>query len=169
MKKLTIASIVLVCSASHVQAASDPSREVSQIVEIPNMQQKQIYDASKIWIAKSFKSANSVIQYEDASTGTIVGKGSMDFPCSSNWDCMAHANENIFFTLKIDTKENKARLTFSDLLVKTGRKVVGSSVIQGNEVPVYIRKDKEKIESGLKKLIQQYEVEIKQAPSDSNW
>ena len=169
MKKVTVASIMLLSFAGYAQAASDLSREVSQIVEMPNMQQKQIYDASKIWIAKNFKSANSVIQYEDASTGTIVGKGSMDFPCSSNWDCMAHANENIFFTLKIDTKENKARLTFSDLLVKTGRKVVGSSVIPGNEVPVYVRKDKEKIEDGLKKLIQKYEVEVKQTPSDSDW
>lgn len=169
MKKLTIASVVLLCLTSHAQAAKEPLKEVSQIVEIPNMSQKQIFDASKIWVAQNFKSANAVVQYEDVSTGAIVGKGSMDYPCVGAWDCMAHADHKVLFTVKIDTKDNKARLTFNDLLLKTKTQAIGTSVIAGNEFPIYVSKDKEKIEDGFKKVISRYASEVKQAPSDSNW
>ena len=97
---------------STANAKNEPLKEVSQIVEIPNFEQKKIFDASKIWMAETFKSANAVIQYEDVSTGTIVGKGNMDYPCEGFLKCAAHSNQLIAFTLKIDTKDNKARVTF---------------------------------------------------------
>ncbi|MFE0305554.1 DUF4468 domain-containing protein, partial [Bacillus altitudinis] len=55
--------------------------EISQVIEVPNKSKDQIFEDSKIWIAQSFKSANNVIQYADKSTGSIIGKGNIQYPC----------------------------------------------------------------------------------------
>jgi hypothetical protein len=150
-------------------AAKEPLKEVSEIVEIPNMAQKQIFDAAKIWMAQSFKSSNSVIQYEDQNTGTIVGKGNMKYPCKGAWNCLANEKNLVLFTVKIDTKDNKARVTFNDLLLKTATTINAGIVIQGYEVGIYVPKDKENIENGLKEVIQKFKSDVQKNPAYNDW
>ncbi|MCE6007564.1 DUF4468 domain-containing protein [Acinetobacter soli] len=167
MKRILIASVLTFAITGAF--AGEPLKEVSEVVELPNMAQKQIYDASKIWMAKAFKSANSVIQYEDASTGTIIGKGNMQYPCSGTWNCLAHADHLILFTVKVDTKDNKARVTFNDLLLKTKTNVNAGIVAKGYEVGIYVPKDKETVEAGLKEVISKYKQDIQSQKNDDNW
>lgn len=148
-------------------AAKEPLQEVSQVVELPDLSQKQIFDSSKIWVAKTFKSANSVIQYEDSATGTIIGKGNMPYPCSNAWKCLAFSNQIVLFTLKIDTKDNKARVTFNDLRTKSTQPSTNTFVKAGQELPIYT--DKEGIAEGIKAVISEYEVEIRKNQSDADW
>lgn len=152
---------------STANAKNEPLKEVSQIVEIPNFEQKKIFDASKIWMAETFKSANAVIQYEDVSTGTIVGKGNMDYPCEGFLKCAAHSNQLIAFTLKIDTKDNKARVTFNDLLMKSKKFTPGTFNSPNGEYEIYT--DQENISHGIKVLISEYADYVKKSSSDSNW
>lgn len=168
MKKILIL-IALFLTSFGAFAAKEPLREVSEIVDLPNMDKKQIYDASKIWMAKSFKSSNSVIQYEDANTGTIVGKGNMNYPCKGTWNCLASGENIILFTVKVDTKDNKARITFNDLLLKTKTTVNAGIVSKGYEVGIYVPKDKEMVESGLKDVISAYKQDIQNYKAVSDW
>lgn len=77
MKKIIFAALSVFSMT--VSAQQVPISEYVEVVELPNMNKNQIFNSSKIWIAKSFKSSNSVVQYEDAATGTIVGKGICNF------------------------------------------------------------------------------------------
>ncbi len=149
--------------------ANEPLKEVSEIVELPNMDQKQIYDASKVWIAKSFQSSNNVIQYEDQSTGTIIGKGNMKYPCKGAWNCLASGENIILFTIKVDTKDNKARVTFNDLLLRTKTTVNAGIVAKGYEVGIYVPKDKQMVDAGLREVISKYKQDIQNQKTDSNW
>lgn len=108
MKKVLLLAICFMASAV-VTAA-----EVSNVYEISGKNQSQIFNGAKEWIALNFKSANDVIQSEDKDTGTIIAKGSTIYQCNGVGDCLMNlADSNLEFTLKIDTKDEKARLTFS--------------------------------------------------------
>jgi len=166
LKKILFVLMFLSTSAF---SANDPLKEVSDVVELPNMNQKQIYDQSKIWMAKSFKSSNSVIQYEDVNTGTIIGKGNMKYPCKGTWNCLANVDNLILFTIKVDTKDNKARITFNDLQLRTNPRNSGGIVVPPYEGGIFVPKDKEMVEAGLKDVISKYQQDIQTQKSDSDW
>lgn len=164
-----ILSIILLLCSSLSFAAKEPLSEVVEIVELPNFTQKQIFDSAKIWMAQSFKSSNSVIQYEDITTGTIVGKGNMQYPCKGTWNCLAHENYLVFFTVKIDTKDNKARILFNDLKLKIPATVTGTTVIKSMDVDIHVEKDKEIIKNGLIEVIKQFKDSVQKNQVDNNW
>lgn len=153
----------------NVYADNAPLTEVTQIVEFPEIKQKQIYDSSKIWMAKAFNSANSVVQYEDSTTGTIIGKGNMKYPCKGVMNCMAKGEFRVLFTLKIDTKDGKARLTFNDLLLKTSGVSNSAIRVKSIEVPINDSVDKENIENGLKAVIDKYKTEVLDFKANNDW
>lgn len=112
MKKLLLAA-ALGCSLAFSGCITMPDAKTimensykgySEIVDLKNNNQDAIFEDSKIWIAKKFVSANNVIQYADKSSGRIIGKGSI-----------AYTSTKAEFTLEIEVKDNKARLTFSDI------------------------------------------------------
>ena len=67
--------------ASMPQAANEPLTKYERIVDISDTSKEKIYEGSRQWFAKSFNDSNSVIKYEDAKTGSIIGKGSMQYNC----------------------------------------------------------------------------------------
>ncbi|HGP3418225.1 DUF4468 domain-containing protein [Acinetobacter pittii] len=157
-----------VFSAS-VYAEQKPISEVVEVVELPNMKKDQIFNSSKIWIAKNFKSSNAVVQYEDIATGTIVGKGNMQLPCKGTWDCMAKKDSLLSFTLKVDTKDNKSRLTFNDMSVKINTKGTTKFVPTGQEIKTVSEKDDEVIQNGLKDIISDYKRDILAETKNTEW
>lgn len=167
MKRFLVS--LLFFSSSYAFSANEPLKEVSEVVELPELSQKQIFDASKIWIAKSFKSSNAVIQYEDISTGTIIGKGNMQYPCKGTWNCLANSENLILFTVKVDTKDNKARITFNDLLLKTRTIANAGIVVKGAEYEIRVPKDKETVENGLKEVINKFKQDIQSQKLDTDW
>lgn len=167
MKRFLVS--LLFFSSSYAFSANEPLKEVSEVVELPELSQKQIFDASKIWIAKSFKSSNAVIQYEDISTGTIIGKGNMQYPCKGTWNCLANSENLILFTVKVDTKDNKARITFNDLLLKTRTIANAGIVVKGAEYEIRVPKDKENVENGLKEVIYKFKQDIQSQKLDTDW
>lgn len=167
MKKILFGTILTFAATNTF--ANEPLKEVSEVVELPNMAQKQIYDASKIWMAKAFKSSNAVIQYEDTSTGTIIGKGNMQYPCKGTWNCLANSENLILFTVKVDTKDNKARVTFNDLLLKTRTIANAGIVVKGAEYEIRVPKDKETVENGLKEVIYKFKQDIQSQKLDTDW
>lgn len=132
----------------------------SQVVEFSNIDKSKIFDASKIWIAKRFTSANSVIQYADKDKGTIIGKGNFSLKCPAGvggLDCLAYTSTRAEFTLTIDVKDNKARLTFSD---------VHQAV---NNYPFFDDKSKPVVISQISELISDYKQDVEKQQISSNW
>jgi len=91
-------------------------------------------------MAKSFKSSKQVIQYQDKDEGIIVGKGFIGitytlFPMDT------------WFTMTIEIKDNKARVTFEDIYIS--QKVN----YQTQETPVTNKAQMDKVRPELEKLI----------------
>ncbi|MFV4924756.1 DUF4468 domain-containing protein [Acinetobacter baumannii] len=116
-----------------------------------------------------FKSANNVIQYSDKSTGSIIGKGNIPYPCDGFIDCGAFGNDKVNFTIKIDTKENKARVTINDVTRTNLTYVQGAINNIGKDVPITIVQHQQKIAVKLNNVIEQYKTAITSKQTNENW
>jgi len=76
-----------------------------KVLDAPNKDKNTVYRISNEWFVENFVSAKSVIQYQDKEEGIIKGKGNMTKLYSHNFD----------FVVTIDTKDSKARITFTDM------------------------------------------------------
>jgi len=175
MKKLLIAGVTGLslhgCAISpELQHSPEPLVQVIQVVEIDGQKKEQLFDSSKIWMAEAFKSSNNVVQYADKESGSIIGKGNIQFPCEGFIDCGAFGNDKVSFTIKIDTKDNKARVSFSDI-TRTPLTYVkgGLNANMGKDLPITQVKQKQQVKLKLESIIQQYKIDIVRQKSDTNW
>lgn len=144
-------------SAEQQRSYNNPMKNYSEVVEMQGKTKDQLYDYSRQWVARSFKSSNSVTQYSNAESGTIIGKGNIPFPCKGYIECSAYANSNINFTLTIDVKDNKSRVSFSDLGIYMPPSISGGIKFNGGDnLPIWQDKHKPLVESELKAIIQDY-------------
>lgn len=81
------------------------------IKEYKGITKDQIFDRTMRWISQNFKSAKSVIDYQDKSSGTIIAKGIIP-----NVNLGGIYDANLSFTLTFDAKENKARFVYDNLI-----------------------------------------------------
>ena len=82
--------------------------KVQRIIEV-NKPKDELYKLSNEWLAKTFKSSKAVIQYQDKEEGVIVGKGFTSVMYLGPLDT--------WFTMTIEIKENRMRITFDDLYI----------------------------------------------------
>lgn len=174
MKKLLVAgvlgfSLILGGCVSMPTPTDKPMESVVEVVEVQGQKKDQLFESSKVWIAKSFKSANSVIQYQDQTTGTIIGKGNIQFPCEGFIDCGAFGKDRVNFTIQIDTKDDRARVSIYDITITNLTYVQGGVNNIGQERPVSILEHQQRIQAKLKGLIQQYKSEIVTQKASSDW
>ena len=157
-------------AASIVKASENPLKEYSEVIDIQNMPKEKIFDASKQWLAKAFKSSNNVIQYADVSSGTIIGKGNMAYPCQGFNDCLQYEGASVHFTLTIDTKDNKAKLSFSDLSVSTPTTYTGGVRFEAKDnLPIWEDKPKEAVKQKLRIITKEYKASIESGKNSSDW
>jgi len=146
-----------------------PMESVAEIVDIQGQTKDQLFEASKVWIAKSFKSANNVIQYQDRDSGTIIGKGNIQFPCEGFIDCGAFGKDRVNFTIQIDTKDGRARVSINDITATNLTYVQGGINNIGQDRPILIIEHQQRIQAKLKALIQQYKSEVVTQKTTSDW
>jgi hypothetical protein len=97
-----------------MQPMTDADRTFERVVEAPGYSKEQIFNGTKIWIAENFRSAKAVIEYENKDAGTIIGNGIIPYPCSG-LECAVKPDWKVPFTMRVDIKDQKFRLTFSNL------------------------------------------------------
>ncbi len=157
-------------SMTGMTQTTKPMPEVTEVIVVDGKSKDQIFDASKIWIAKSFKSANNVVQYEDKASGTIIGKGNIKFPCYDFTSCGAFGNDRVNFTVKIDSKDNKARISFSDINRTSLTYTQGGFNHNiGKEIPIIIIEHQQAITKSLKSVVDQYKADINQQQNNAEW
>ncbi len=86
-----------------------PEERNAQYIQDIKMPKKELYKKILEWMAKSYNSSKEVIQLQDEESGQIIGKGITSFvnvmveiPCE--------------YTITIDIKDNKYRLTFDNFI-----------------------------------------------------
>lgn len=96
------------------QLVPEGERNFGRIVDAPGYSKEQIFNNTKIWIAENFRSAKAVLEYENKDDGVIIGNSNIPYPCSG-FDCLGRGDWRIPFTMRVDIKDQKFRLTFSNL------------------------------------------------------
>ena len=143
-------------------------KPIEKIFEAPGHTKDEIYVASKIWIAESFRSAKAVIEYDNKDEGTIIGNGIIPYPCKG-FECLAKSDWKVRFTIRIDVKDDKFRLTFSNLNLTWPPSYNGGIVVAGHDGPIYREKDRDKVSVALFDLGPQLAATIGQAKAKDDW
>lgn len=97
--------------------AAKDELEFTIIHENINASKSEIYKLTKMYIAQNFKSAKAVIEYDDIDSGTIIGNGSIDYPKKTFNDEIVYSGWKALFTMKVEAKDNKFRITYSNLYI----------------------------------------------------
>jgi hypothetical protein len=116
MKKLMLLIFaVSLFGCAGMEQAKDADKPIELIFDAPGKTKDQLFSATKSWIAETFVSAKAVIDDADKDAGRIIAKGRVVSPCKQGMGCLL--TKYIAFTLRIDMKDGKARMTFSNLSV----------------------------------------------------
>src|SRR4030067_1568694 len=103
--------LFLLCGCMPTLIPSD-STTVQRVIEVPGIPKDIIYERSRIWIAKTFRSSKAVIEYENKETGVIIGNGIVYYTLSAGF---SSAGVPVRFTMKEDIKDGRIRITFDNL------------------------------------------------------
>jgi hypothetical protein len=98
---------------------------VNKIIEAPGMSKAQLFERSKIWLAKTFRQPTSgfaednwrrtVIQYENESKGILIANAAILYPYRNFSGDTYKEGWEVRFTLAAEVMDGKARISFSDL------------------------------------------------------
>lgn len=96
---------VLIALSGCVTTAPYQPTEVKSVVDVPGQSQKEIYDKTRQWFSQYFVSGESVVDYEDPETGTIIGNGIAGIGS----DVFGIIQQKIKFNIRIDTRDGQFR------------------------------------------------------------
>ena len=101
------------------------------VVDVEGVAADDLYGLAKAWVAKTYRSANDVIQLDDPYAGRIIVKGNFPFSVFGAPKLARH-------TLTIEVRDSRYRYTLTDFVVSSGA---------GYEVPL----EDEKSLTGMRK------------------
>ena len=156
MKTILIPLILLFSCAAFVPNITPTEGQVKALVQIkecPGLSKQQIYSRALSWIARSYNSANDVIQLKDPDAGQIVCKGLG----SARFD--VGFTRSFRYTLIVDVKEEKLRVRFENILSERVGEVAGPDMkYQWDEVAAY-----------LANIGNTLAAEVSKAEAEDNW
>jgi hypothetical protein len=165
---LSVIPLLLVGCAG-MQPIANADRSFERIVEAPGYSKEQIFNGTKIWIADNFTSAKAVLEYENKEDGTLIGNGVIPYPCSGI-DCVAKADWKVPFTMRVDIKDQKYRLTFNSLRISWPPSYNNTFGAQpGHEGPIATQGDLDSVKPVLLKLGDQLLASLDNDKAKSNW
>jgi len=121
MKKLTLLLFLIIPLLSFSQdEAKLPFDQDGRVVYSNVIEQtatkNELYLRAKEWFARTFKSSQDVIQFDDKETGKIIGKG---FSSGSfRGQLGVTVPTDVYFTMSVATKDNKYKYEISAITAK---------------------------------------------------
>lgn len=83
----------------------------SEVVPVHDVAKDELYTRARVWFAKTFKSANHVIQMEDKENGILIGKAAMKVYHKA---MVTHYHGLINYTVTIQVKDGRFKYSISD-------------------------------------------------------
>lgn len=161
--------VVMMSGCAGMQPIQETDRTFDGVFEAPGFSRDKIFTSTKIWIAENFRSAKSVIEYENKEEGTLIGNGIIPYPCSG-LECIAKADWKVPFTMRIDMKDNKFKLTFSNIRLSwppSYNTTFGAS--SGHDGPVSLQSDIDAIKPKLLDFGNQIVGSMNTSKKSSDW
>ena len=165
---LIVAVSIVLSGCTGMQPVTEKDTTFSRIVNVPGVTKDKIYTNAKIWIAENFRSAKAVTEYDDKEKGTIIGNGNMKYPCEGI-ECIAKNDWKIHFTMRVDTKDEKFRLTFTNLRLSWPPRVDSLGYHAAYNGPINQMSDVNKIKPKLLGFGDQISSSITGAKGSDNW
>ena len=169
MKLIFCMISLFLAGCAGLQPVADADRTFERVVEAPGYSKEQIFNGTKIWIAENFKSAKAVLEYENKDAGTLIGNGIISYPCSG-LECIAKADWRVPFTMRVDIKDQKFRLTFSNLHLSwpaSYNRTYGAQ--PGHDGPIRNQSDLDAVRPVLLKFGDQLLTSFGKDKGKSNW
>jgi hypothetical protein len=98
---------------------------VQNVVEAPGVSKERIFEKSKVWFARTFRqsmsgwveqnSRRTVLQYEHKESGVLIANGAILYPHEGFTSESYKTGWEVRFTLEVEAKDGKARVTFNRL------------------------------------------------------
>jgi hypothetical protein len=144
-----LATMLVMAGCAAVQPVPESNRTFDAVFDTPGASKDQIFSATKIWIAETFRSAKAVIEYENKEEGTLIGNGIVPYPCGGI-ECVAKGDWSVPFTMRVDMKDQKFKLTFSNIRVSWPPSYNSTYGAQpGHDGPVNLKGDFDSIKPRL--------------------
>ena len=173
LRALVVAALLIAspgfAEAKRPMPLTEDEQVVVQVYEAPGFTKDQLFAASRIWIAENFKSAKAVIEYENKDEGTIIGNGNMLYPCGGAFSCMIKSDWRVPFTMKVETKDGKIRLTFTKIHLAWPAHYSAGITTPASDIPVRQREDMDKIKPELLKFGAEIVASVGKQKADENW
>lgn len=124
MKRITVIATAFLLISLFLIGCATPAATLEQesslerVVEFSGMSQDEIYQSAEDWIARSFRSANDVVQLRDPENGRLVGQG-------TGSEVIAFYNRYFDYTMIIDIREGRMRVQYENVRSRTVGGVVG--------------------------------------------
>ncbi len=117
---------LITASCAGLQPAPPSQLYVQKILEVPGTEKEQLFSNSKLWIVRTFRpykavwlfqrKTSTVIEYADERQGIIIASGSIPYPHKAFSLTEGYKEYwEVNFTIEVDMKDGKARVTFSNL------------------------------------------------------
>lgn len=152
-----------------MQPVSQTDKTFERVVETPGYTKDQIYSSTKIWIAEHFKSAKSVIELDSKEDGIIIGNGIIKYPCSGI-ECLAKGDWNVPFTMRVDMKDQKFKITFTNIKLSWSSSYSSGISSPAYDGPVNSQGDMDAIKPALLKFGDEINASITNASNEKrNW
>lgn len=169
-KIIPLVSIFILSACASNQSynyATETQRNPSKVIEIPGYAKDKIFSSSKMWIAENFKSAKSVIEYENKDEGVLIGNGVINYPCEG-FECVGKGAWTVPFTMKIEVKDQKIRTSFSNIQLSMPA-TAGMYAAPSTTIPAVASEDVNKITAKLLKFGDDIKSYIDSGKSNQNW
>lgn len=164
MAVLCAGLLVMAAGCAVEPALPESALRVEQVVQLPGKNQQQVYLGVKMWLAQTFRSAKAVIELDDPQNGVVVGNGNIAYACLTG--CMGKTDWRVAFTMRIEMKDQKARVTFTGLRIL----IPPQAGIHGPmDNPVYAQSDMDNIKPALLALADSMGKAIVSVEPKGNW
>lgn len=163
----TLSLILLLCLPAHAASKklTEDEKTFGTVVEAPGKSQEQIYIASKIWLAESFKSAKAVIEVDSKADGVILGNAIINYPCKG-FSCLTYSEWKTPFTIKIEIKDQKFRVTYLNIRLSLPGQ---AGAYPASENPITSKSDMDKIKPELLKLTDELTAAVNKNEQKQEW
>lgn len=118
------------------ELVSEEDRTIAQVFPADGFTKDQIFTGGRKWVAENFRSAKAVIEYESKEDGVVIGNGNVNYPCNGAWDCLGKADWRIKFTMKLEARDGRFRLTFTNINLYWPAKITSGIRTPENDSPI---------------------------------
>ena len=150
-------SVLMLSGCFSTMPIKEAELNTQYVIDLAGNSKDEIYAKSLDFIAYSYKDAKAVINVQDKERCKIIGKG-----IGPNYHERALVDPNLSYTYTIQCKEEKVRITYSNLMAD--RWYQG----QHYSYPPHATNVNE-VQDALNQSARQFEGYFKEQSSDDNW